>query len=147
MKPKNRLIITVLTIIVLMIATSTSGSAKSLDPRVKAVILTSAYGTIGGAVVGLATTAFGGDENNIFIGASLGLYAGIGIGLFLIFNPRRPKVHETSPDDYDRYEDEGAMQGAFLNVSPKRKIAFAMPEVVFTPDLKNGQATLLKVRF
>ncbi|PIS11491.1 MAG: hypothetical protein COT73_03635, partial [Bdellovibrio sp. CG10_big_fil_rev_8_21_14_0_10_47_8] len=52
-----------------------------------------AYGTLGGAAVGLATLAFsenpGGKINNVSRGASLGLYAGIGYGLFQIYgNPK-----------------------------------------------------------
>ena len=46
------------------------------------------YGTLGGAAVGLASLAFtdnpSGKMNNVARGASLGLYAGIGYGLFMM---------------------------------------------------------------
>ena len=52
-----------------------------------------AYGALAGAAVGLASLAIsdnpGGKINNVARGASLGLYAGVGIGAYLINNPSR----------------------------------------------------------
>lgn len=57
-----------------------------------------AYGTIGGALVGLATVAIsdnpGGKITNVARGASLGLYAGIGYGLYEI-NQSQNKNYES----------------------------------------------------
>jgi hypothetical protein len=51
-----------------------------------------AYGTAAGALVGLASLAInenpGGKMNNIARGASLGLYAGIGFGLYSIYGKK-----------------------------------------------------------
>lgn len=51
-----------------------------------------AYGTAAGAVLGLATLAWsdnpGSRINNVARGASLGLYAGIGFGLYTIYAPK-----------------------------------------------------------
>ena len=58
-----------------------------------------AYGTIGGALVGLATVAIsdnpGGKINNVARGASLGLYAGIGFGLY--------DVNQNQNKNYDSF--------------------------------------------
>lgn len=65
-----------------------------------------AYGTLGGAAVGLATLAMSdnpdGKINNVARGASLGLYVGIGVGVYLVNNP--PK--ESAADDYTAQEKE-----------------------------------------
>lgn len=49
--------------------------------------MASAYGTAAGALIGVASLAFtedpGSKLNNIARGASLGLYAGMGLGLYL----------------------------------------------------------------
>ncbi len=49
-----------------------------------------AYGTVAGAVIGLATLATSenpdGKMSNVARGASLGLYAGIGFGLYTIYS-------------------------------------------------------------
>ncbi len=52
-----------------------------------------AYGTLGGAALGLATLAWSenpnGKINNVARGASLGLYAGIAYGAYLVNNPNK----------------------------------------------------------
>jgi hypothetical protein len=52
-------------------------------------LMSCAYGTAAGALVGLATLAFSEDPSknfsNVAKGASLGLYAGIGMGLYMIY--------------------------------------------------------------
>ena len=94
------------------LAAAPRAEAKEFDPRVKVVLLTSAYGAVGGAVVGLATTAFGAKSRNILMGASLGLYAGIGIGLFMVFGPRPVDYYRSGPasDDYDAQSDRAAQE-------------------------------------
>lgn len=89
-----------------------------------------AYGTLGGAAIGLATLAMSdhpdGKINNIARGASLGLYAGIGVGLYLINNPSQ----SSSVDDYTLIEQpkmpvvwfqltthQNKIDGAQLNIS------------------------------
>jgi hypothetical protein len=60
---------------------------KSQAEPMKDFLMSCVYGTLSGALVGAATLAFSEDPtssmNNIARGASLGLYAGIGLGLYL----------------------------------------------------------------
>lgn len=55
----------------------------------KDFLVSCAYGTVAGALVGVASLAFtddpGSKMNNIAKGASLGLYAGMGFGLYLVY--------------------------------------------------------------
>jgi hypothetical protein len=55
----------------------------------KEIIMSSAYGVLAGTLVGAATLAFtdrpGDNLRNIARGASLGLYAGILLGLYVIY--------------------------------------------------------------
>lgn len=59
--------------------------------ELKTFLRSCGYGTLIGAGVGLASLVFekkpNESYNNIARGASLGLYAGIGVGLFMVNNP------------------------------------------------------------
>jgi len=63
------------------------GATTKAEP-LKDFLLCSAYGTAAGALLGVASLAFtddpGSKMNNIARGASLGLYAGIGFGLYVV---------------------------------------------------------------
>jgi hypothetical protein len=67
------------------------GSPLKAEP-LREFLVSCAYGTVAGALVGVASLAFTDDPsskmNNIARGASLGLYAGIGLGLYKAYgNP------------------------------------------------------------
>jgi drug/metabolite transporter (DMT)-like permease len=68
---------------------SNSAYAQSSNDNLKKFLTSCAYGTAAGGLVGLATLAFTDDPgnklNNITRGVSLGLYAGIGWGLYLVY--------------------------------------------------------------
>lgn len=72
-------------LILAMLFAMTPVQAKASEMRT--FLLSCAYGTMIGAAVGLATVAVSDDpgskSQNIARGASLGLYAGIGLGLYL----------------------------------------------------------------
>lgn len=55
----------------------------------KELVLTSAYGIVAGSIVGLASLAFfpepGEHLRNIALGASIGLYAGTALGLYVAY--------------------------------------------------------------
>lgn len=77
----------------------------NMDPKVKAFVTIAAYGTAGGALLGFASMAFGTSARNIARGASLGLYAGILFGTFVIvshaYNPAMETPYEGSGSPYE----------------------------------------------
>lgn len=63
----------------------TSSPAKAeVDPKLKALGAMAAYGTVGGALLGTASLAFGTKGRSVAIGASLGLYAGLIFGGYVV---------------------------------------------------------------
>ncbi len=58
--------------------------AQAMDPKVKAVATMAAYGTVSGALLGAASLAFGTKGRSVAIGASVGLYAGLLFGTYVI---------------------------------------------------------------
>lgn len=78
-----------------------------------------AYGTIGGALVGLATIAASenpnGKINNVSRGASLGLYFGIAYGLYKIENPDAVKNELDASVWVTPQIAESKVEGATLN--------------------------------
>ncbi len=77
-----------------------------MDPKAKAFLTVSAYGSAGGALLGVASMAFGTNSRAIAQGASLGLYAGILFGTYVIVSHHqrnnRGSYESTTP--YDRNE-------------------------------------------
>ena len=67
-------------------AQNTSTSGPLLSPETKAFLIMCGYGTVGGGLLGLASLAFGGGARNIAQGASVGLYAGILFGAYVIYS-------------------------------------------------------------
>ena len=63
-----------------------SVSSAAIDPKLKMVATMAGYGVVGGALLGTATLAFGSGGRSIAKGASLGLYAGIIFGSYIILN-------------------------------------------------------------
>lgn len=61
-----------------------ANKAHALDPKVKAFLVVCGYGTVGGALLGFASLAFGTSSRAVAQGASLGLYAGIIFGTYVL---------------------------------------------------------------
>jgi len=78
--------------------------AADIDPRVKMVGKVALYGTAGGALLGLASLAFDGKGRNIARGASLGLYAGIIFGAYVIVS--HYQLMNPSPIEPGSYGDD-----------------------------------------
>lgn len=75
-----------------------------VDPRLKAVGLMAVYGTVGGALLGTASLAFGSGGRSVAKGASLGLYAGLLFGSYVVLSHvAKKKGWSFSSDNF--YED------------------------------------------
>lgn len=77
------------------------------------------YGVVGGALLGTATLAFGAGGRSIAKGASLGLYAGLLFGGYIILNYEMKKrgfgeeqKEDYYPDSSSPYEDEQTFRKA-----------------------------------
>jgi hypothetical protein len=81
------------------------------DSKLKVVGTMSAYGVVGGALLGTASMAFGSDSRSIAKGASLGLYAGLIFGSYVVlsYEMRKRGYSESRedfyPDSKSQYED------------------------------------------
>lgn len=104
-------------------------SAQAEMPaKAKAVLTIIGYGAAGGALLGAASMAFGTSSRTIAQGASLGLYAGIIFGGYVLLTLHNKKTgsydgnstYEESTDVYgeDYQSDEG---GAGASGDPKSK--------------------------
>lgn len=87
--------------VALAVALTAAHPAYAIDRRLKLVFKTGGYGAAAGVVVGAGTMVLGlGDYRNILMGASLGLYAGILLGAYIILTP--PSSDDASAGQYDR---------------------------------------------
>lgn len=78
----------------------------------RSFLKTCAWGTLGGAAVGMVSMAFsnkpGDSWNNVAKGASLGLYAGIGYGVYQINkNPEPTPAYSVTP----QFSKKGQLDG------------------------------------
>ncbi len=89
--------------LIIAIFSFTTISANALDPKLMVVAESAGYGTVAGALLGTATLAFGGNGRNIAKGASLGLYAGLIFGGYIITSyemKKRGWGQEKQQEDY-----------------------------------------------
>lgn len=88
-------------------------SHAAIDPRMKMMATMAGYGVVGGALLGTATLAFGAEGRAVAKGASLGLYAGLLFGTYILVNyemKKRGYGQEQNKDYYpegsSEYEEE-----------------------------------------
>ncbi|MBY0415919.1 MAG: DUF4407 domain-containing protein [Bdellovibrionales bacterium] len=81
-----------------------------MDPKIKMLGTMAGYGVVGGALLGTATLAFGAGGRSIAKGASLGLYAGLLFGGYIILNYEMKKRgygnEQQQPDYYPQSGEE-----------------------------------------
>lgn len=108
--------------------------AQAIDPKTKAFLIVCAYGTVGGALLGFASMAFGTNSRAIAQGASLGLYSGIIFGTYVLtsYNPNAP-----SPE-YEYPEYDSAPRGGFGGFGVPADEEFANPrrDLEFQRDVR-----------
>ncbi len=78
-----------------------ANKAMAMDPKVKAFAVVATYGTVSGALLGFASMAFGTNSRAIAQGASLGLYAGIIFGTYVLTSYKAP-----GEDNYNAYPEQ-----------------------------------------
>ena len=84
-----------------------------IDPRVKTFLIMNAYGAVGGMLLGTATLAFDAPGRAPFIGASLGLYAGLIFGSYVVITHKIEEDRRLNPQNY--LEDDGGGYGDISN--------------------------------
>ena len=70
------------------------------NPKMKAFLLMTAYGAVGGFLLGTASLAFETPGRAPFIGASLGLYAGLSFGSYVLASHYVEKDRKLNPHKY-----------------------------------------------
>lgn len=118
---KNRITAALVSLLLASSVLVTPNQAKADEMRT--FLLSCAYGTLIGAAVGLATVAVSDDPSshsqNIAKGASLGLYAGIGLGLYLDYgrssSSSEATLQKKSPVWIQADSDQGHVRGASLH--------------------------------
>ena len=74
-----------------------------MDPRMKAIGLMAVYGTVGGTLLGTASLAFGAEGRSVAKGASLGLYAGLLFGGYVVASHAMKKHKDANPEPQENY--------------------------------------------
>jgi hypothetical protein len=97
-------IVLVLAFLVPSVSRAESDSLTITGKRAKIIGKAAMYGAGGGLVVGLASQVFKKKTKNIFLFGSLGMYAGILLGVYVISTSRSPTPYE-GPDTYEDYGD------------------------------------------
>jgi hypothetical protein len=102
-------------LIVLSVSFLTPQKAHAeLPVKAKAFLTIVAYGTAGGAILGAASMAFGTSTRAVAQGASLGLYAGILFGTYVLVSHAQSRQGSYS-DDSSVYKDSSDIYGDEYN--------------------------------
>jgi len=80
-----------------------STKTLALDPKVKAVMIMAGYGTVGGALLGTASLAFGTTGRSVAKGASIGLYAGLLFGSYILISYKMKRDQQLNPEAKPNY--------------------------------------------
>ncbi len=88
-----------------------SGRAFGMDRDVRAVAVSSAWGTGAGTVFGLLGWAFSRDVKTVFQGSSVGLYLGVAFGFYHI-------THRDDPQNPLRMRTQGEKGSSFEPLTP-----------------------------
>lgn len=121
-------------IFVSTLSVSTAVRAQ-MNPRVKAFGAMALYGTAGGALLGTASLAFGSGGRSVAKGASLGLYAGLIFGSYIVISHAYRKHRRENPtprenyypDAQSPYEDgiDPAAEGFYWNPSLEQDLQYS----------------------
>lgn len=101
---KGCIICIIFTSVITVVSEAQSAGDSSLDPRVKVILTMAGYGVVGGALLGAASMAYGTKMRAIAMGASLGLYAGLIFGGYVLASHYYNKQAE-APSSSSPYQD------------------------------------------
>ena len=112
---KRNFIILVSLTMLLSLFPARKASAFEVDPRAKVFLIMTAYGTVGGFLLGGAMLAFDAPSRSPFVGASLGLYSGILFGSYVVVSHQMEEERKKNPQNY--LEEDAVDDDPFGNVS------------------------------
>lgn len=108
----KKIVTSLLIVFTLFTCFKPSDVRAELPAKARAMLTMVAYGAAGGALLGAASMAFGTSTRAVFQGASLGLYAGLLFGTYVLVSHHQMKQGQyddsSSPykDSRDVYSDE-----------------------------------------
>jgi len=85
-----------------------------LPVKAQAFLTMAGYGTAGGALLGLASMAFGNSSRSVAQGASLGLYAGLIFGAYVLVSHHQKQLGDYE-DDSSPYQKSNDIYGDEYN--------------------------------
>ncbi len=100
-----------LALIVIGLNLGLSQKANALDPRAEVMLSVTGYGVAAGTLLGVASLAFDTEARAIAIGASLGLYAGILFGAYIVLSHHYKKANPDTdlyPEGESLYRLDGS---------------------------------------
>lgn len=125
-----------------------------VGPRVKALGAMAAYGTVGGALLGTASLAFGASGRAVAKGASIGLYAGLLFGGYVVMSHAYKKHQQENPQPQENYypgvespyEDGGAVADpdAGYYWMPARELELEAQQDLQSPSGPSGSSRFKK---
>ena len=92
----RKILIMLLASVISLSALRPSEARAELPVKARAFLTMAGYGSAGGALLGVASMAFGGSTRSVAQGASLGLYAGIIFGTYVLVSH-----HQRTSGSYD----------------------------------------------
>lgn len=136
----SRTFICVLTVIALSGALFSKPAHAQMDPRLKALGTMALYGTVGGALLGTASLAFGTSGRSPAVGASLGLYAGILFGTYVVASHYYKRNYRPSPQENYYPETTSPYEESNNNIYQYADPSFGLEAPrIKKPDMKARQ--------
>lgn len=128
--------IIIFTVIFSISSIFTPNKAQAMSPKGKAFLILTGYGAAGGGLLGLATMAFGEDSMAIARGTSLGMYAGMIFGGYVILShkyrkkpgdpiePPAPGEYQDPYSPYQETDEEPSGYDDFFGGAPQKVMQY-----------------------
>lgn len=116
-------------------------SSNKMDPKLKILLTMAGYGTVGGALLGAASMAYGARFRAIAVGASLGLYVGLIFGGYVLVTHHysRQTIEGTGPGNLGPYQEFGLerFDHSLLFERETRRIGVSKLSTIDAPAIQN----------